>query len=231
MANYQFAVPYFLKKEGGLSKAKTDSASKNPSPCNYNGNTGYHTNKGVTYSSFIGLSTKLKYTANCNNFLTMPDSIWGKIFKNGYWDFWKSDNIPYQSIADFMTWSVWGSGGGSWTKKTGSIGFLYGFLKSKNIKATSKNNIKEELMILAEQNEQKLWLELINYRYNWYEKLNQPKNLKGWRNGLDGYKKWGLSKYTFEEKKNFLNKKNIKFLTMSLILLGSIYYLHSKKYI
>lgn len=231
MADYKFPIPFFLKKEGGLSRATTDSASRNPSPCTFNGKTGYHTNKGVTYSSFVGLAPKLGYSPSCENFLSMPTSIWGKIFKNGYWNFWKCDNIPYQSVADFMCWTVWGSGGGSWSKKSGSIGFLYGFLKSKGYIATSKDNIKELLLQLAAKDERSLWIELIEYRYNWYARLNQPANLKGWRNALNAYKVWGLEKYTFEEKKKFLTKRRIKIFGIPALFLGIVYILHKEKII
>jgi hypothetical protein len=200
MANYKFAVPYFLKKEGGLSRATTDSASSNPAPCPYNGKSGYHTNKGVTWSSFVGLSKKLGYTASCQLFFEMPASIWGLIFKNGYWNFWQCDSIPYQSLADFMTWTVWGSGGGSWSKKNGSIGFLYRFLIRKGYSPDNKEEIRSILIDLASKDEKQLWLELIQARKQFYIALNQPANLKGWNNALDGYTKWGLEHYTFEKK-------------------------------
>jgi lysozyme family protein len=200
MANYKTAVPYFLKKEGGLSRATTDSASSNPCPCAYNGKYGWHTNKGVTWSSFKGLSGKLGYNPTCELFFQMPANIWGLIFKNGYWNFWDCDNIPYQSLADFMTWTVWGSGGGSWSQKNGSIGFLYRFLVRKGYAPKSKSEIRSTLIDLASKNEKELWLDLIQARKDFYIALNQPANYKGWMNAINGYVKWGLENYTFEKK-------------------------------
>ena len=63
MANYKKIMPFVRKWEGGLSNNKSDNASKNPSPCEYNGKKGWHTNKGVTWTTFKG-SANLGYTAN-----------------------------------------------------------------------------------------------------------------------------------------------------------------------
>jgi lysozyme family protein len=198
MANYKVVIPYFLKKEGGLSRATTDTASRNPSPCVYNGVTGWHTNKGVTWSTFVSNANKLGYAATCANFIAMPANIWGLIFKKSYWDYWRSDDIPQQSIADFMTWSVWGSGAG------GSKSFLSKFLKTKGIQATTYDQIRSAMLQLAEKNEKQTWLDLIQYRSDWYVTLNQPANLKGWRNSLNAYREWGLNTYTFKKKKRGL---------------------------
>ena len=213
MANYRIVVPYFLKKEGGLSRATTDTASRNPSPCVYNGQTGWHTNKGVTWTTFKSLAPQLNYNPSCENFLTMPAEIWGKIFKKGYWDYWDGDRIPFQAVADFITWTVWGSGA------YGSRNFLRKFLRDQYgiIKDTSdRNGIRAELMRLAEKNERKLWEELIQYRWNWYVTLNQPANLRGWRRSLENYKVWGLETYNFGAKKKYL-------ILAGLILAGSVY--------
>jgi len=129
----------------------------------------------------------------------MPFDIWAKIFKVRFWNFWDCDNIPFQSLADFMTWTVWGSGGGQFGQVRGSVGFLRGFLITKNLVCNSKEDVKNHLMSLAELDEKKLWLELIEYRYNWYEKLNQPVNLNGWRNALNKYKIWGEKSYSFKK--------------------------------
>lgn len=225
MANYKKVIPFFLQKEGGLSRATTDTASKNPAPCSYQGKTGYHTNKGVTWSTFKNNAGKLDYSATCSNFISMPSDIWGKIFKNSFWDFWDSDNIPFQSIADFMTWTVWGSGGGTFGGSSGSVPHLTKYLKKNhNITATSKNDVKNQLIKLAEiKGERELWEDLIQYRYDWYATLNQPANLKGWRNGLMNYKDWGLKNYNF--KKISGRKLNLMKLGAALIVAGSIYYL------
>ena len=73
MANYRNIVSFIKSKEGGLSSATTDTASRNPAPCG-NGSNGkpYHTNKGVTWETFSSNASSLGYTASCSNFLNMP---------------------------------------------------------------------------------------------------------------------------------------------------------------
>ena len=62
MAVYTKIVSFIKTKEGGLSSATTDTASNNPSNCG-NGSNGkpYHTNKGIQWSTFKSLSSKLGY--------------------------------------------------------------------------------------------------------------------------------------------------------------------------
>lgn len=110
MADYKVIVPFILKWEGGLSRATTDTASRNPSPCPVKGVTGYHTNKGVTWATFTGLAPKLGYTASCENFVVMPESIWGVIFKRGFWDEVGGDKLTSQAIANVAADFAWGAG-------------------------------------------------------------------------------------------------------------------------
>lgn len=207
MANYRKVIPFFLKKEGGLSRAGTDSASSNPSPCVIGGVTGWHTNKGVTWGSFTGNAAKVGYSPSCTNFANMPPSIWEGIFKKSYWDFWGSDDIKYQPIADFMTWTVWGSGGGSFNNRSGSQGFLRRFLNDRGYNPQSKAEIKSTMMHLAKKNERKLWEDLIQERRDFYARLNQPANYKGWMNAVSKYEKWGNENYSFGS-----NLLSLKFL-------------------
>ena len=130
MAVYTKIVSFIKAKEGGLSSATTDTASNNPSNCG-NGSNGrpYHTNKGVTWSTFKGLSSKLGYSATCDNFKKMPDDIWGKIYKDGYWNPMQGDRIKNQAIANTFVEMVWGSGIGSVSRGTGAVGWLNSFFK------------------------------------------------------------------------------------------------------
>jgi len=110
MADYKIVIPFILKWEGGLSRATTDTASRNPSPCTFNGQTGWHTNKGVTWATFTTLASRLGYAATCTNFQRMPEDIWGKIFKVGFWDAIGGDQIKSQAIANVAADFAWGAG-------------------------------------------------------------------------------------------------------------------------
>ena len=190
MAVYTKIVSFIKAKEGGLSSATTDTASNNPSNCG-NGSNGkpYHTNKGVTWSTFKGLSSKLGYSATCDNFKKMPDDIWGKIYKDGYWNPMQGDRIKNQAIANTFVEMAWLSGVGSNTSTRGAIAYLKKFFKSKYNK--SFDNITEIVDYVNELDNNgqtsELFEKLYDFRKSLYTSFNQPSNLKGWVNRLDAF--------------------------------------------
>lgn len=97
-------VKFTLKMEGGLSNDKTDTASKYPSPTPEK----YHTNKGITYKTFVD-SASLGYTPSVDNFLKMPDPIWLKIFVEKYYNRAKnfSSNVVLNGYLSLWYWGGW----------------------------------------------------------------------------------------------------------------------------
>ena len=190
MAVYTKIVSFIKTKEGGLSSATTDTASNNPSNCG-NGSNGkpYHTNKGIQWSTFKGLSSKLGYSATCDNFIKMPDDIWGKIYKDGFWNPIQGDRIQNQAIANTFVEMAWGSGVGSNTSSRGAIGYLKNFFKSKYNK--SFDNITQIVDYVNELDNNgqtpELFEKLYDFRKSLYTSFNQPSNLKGWFNRLDAF--------------------------------------------
>lgn len=190
MAQYTKIINFIKSKEGGLSSATTDTASKNPSNCG-NGSNGkpYHTNKGVTWSTFKGLSSKLGYSASCDNFLKMPNDIWGKIYKDGYWNPMQGDRIKNQAIANTFVEMAWGSGVGSNTSTKGAIGYLKNFFKSRYNK--NLDNITQIVDYVNDLDDSgqtpELFEKLYDFRKSLYTSFNQPSNLKGWINRLDAF--------------------------------------------
>jgi hypothetical protein len=203
MAVHTKIVSFIKTKEGGLSSASTDTASKNPSNCG-NGSNGkpYHTNKGIQWSTFKGLSSKLGYSATCDNFIKMPDDIWAKIYKDGYWNPIQGDRIKNQAIANTFVEMAWGSGVGSNTSSKGAIGYLKNFFKSKYNK--SFDNITQIVDYVNELDDSgqtpQLFEKLYDFRKSLYTSFNQPSNLKGWFNRLDAFyllnKPYAISKTT-----------------------------------
>ena len=108
MANWRNIIPFIRKAEGGLSKHSKDSAAKNPVP----DGSGYHTNKGITWGTFTGLAARLGYTPTPALFYQMPDWVWEKIWKSGFWDAVKGDRITSQGVADILADFAWGAGPG-----------------------------------------------------------------------------------------------------------------------
>lgn len=98
MANFQSLIPTLKKLEGGLSKNPNDSASSFPVP----DGSGYHTNKGITYRTFVNSASKYGYVATPKLFYEMPDNIWGAIFKGEYWDVIQGDKIKSTGVAYFI---------------------------------------------------------------------------------------------------------------------------------
>jgi len=221
MADYRNIISFIKSKEGGLSSATTDTASRNPSPCG-NGSNGkpYHTNKGVTWSTFSSNASSLGYSSSCSNFLNMPDDIWGKIYKQGYWNPMKGDDVKNQAIANTFVEMAWGSGVG------GATSFLKQFFKTSYNKSFA--NISEIVNYVNDLDKKgqtpELFEKLYDFRANKYKALNQPKNLKGWLNRLDAFyvlnKPYALS----------TGNKLALFLGIGLIALGGAYiYVRTRK--
>ena len=221
MADYRNIISFIKSKEGGLSSATTDTASRNSSPCG-NGSNGkpYHTNKGVTWSTFSSNASSLGYSSSCSNFLNMPDDIWGKIYKQGYWNPMKGDDVKNQAIANTFVEMAWGSGVG------GATSFLKQFFKTSYNKSFA--NISEIVNYVNDLDKKgqtpELFEKLYDFRANKYKALNQPKNLKGWLNRLDAFyvlnKPYALSK----------SNKLALVLGIGLIALGGAYiYVRTRK--
>jgi hypothetical protein len=190
MADYKNLIPFIKKSEGGLASAKTDSASKNPSPCGKgkDGNP-YHTNKGIQWATFQFLAKKGGYVASCTNFLNMPDSVWQKVYKVGFWDAIQGDRIQNQAIANNYVEMTWGSGLGSINGKSGTLPFLKSFYKTNyNKDLTSITQMVDFANELDNQGKTpELFEKLYTFRANKYRAMNQPTYIKGWLNRLDKF--------------------------------------------
>lgn len=65
------------------------------------------TNKGITIGTFRNFYGK---DATVEQLKNITDEQWLHIFKSGYWDKWKADDIENQSIADIVVDWAWASG-------------------------------------------------------------------------------------------------------------------------
>lgn len=99
-------IPYILKMEGGLSNHTSDSASSYPSPTTQK----WHTNKGITYKTFID-SASLGYQPTIKNFLDMPKEIWQKIYFEKYLK--QANWIENPLLRVYISLWYWGG----WNKK------------------------------------------------------------------------------------------------------------------
>lgn len=233
MAKFDDIIPLIKKHEGGLTGDPRDiSAAANPSPCGIDKkyNKPYHTNKGVTYATFKGNAASSGYDASCDNFLKMPDDIWLKIFKNGYWNPMGLDNLNSKGISFLLVDFAWGSGVG------GTKSWLTGFLKRNyNIAASNTTSRISELNNLISKNEN----DLINKLYE--DRLSHLKSLrggslwttygKGWKRRLDELKNIASSSMTKITESVIAAKEVVKknpyksaALTLAIILLAFVGY-------
>ena len=193
MATFNNIVPLTKKWEGGLSRATSDTASKNPSPYTYKGKTGWHTNKGVTYTTFVDASKKLGFENNASNFLTMPDDLWNRIAKTFYWDGLSLDNLKSDAVSfQLFSW-YWGAG-------TGWFPRMQRYLSQKGIKwnKTPKTLYQAINILLQKQGEKKTVDELQQQQIDFYKNLGQPKNEKGWINRVIDTTKFAYNYITDE---------------------------------
>lgn len=194
MASVSHIRPLIIKWEGGLSRDTADNASSMPAPWPYKGLTGWHTNKGVTYKTFVALAPKLGYAVTPENFFLMPDAIWDAIFKNGYWDPWYLDKMNSQAIADLIANNAWGSG------VNGSFQSIRKYLATKGYTVNSRLEAVEAINKLSFLNEEQTFLELIKWREDFFRSLADfPRFGKGWLNRLNDTKNFGLE--TIQKKK------------------------------
>lgn len=222
MANFNDIKGLTLKWEGGLSKATTDTASRNPSPYVHNGVTGWHTNKGVTYSTFVSASKKFGFENNANNFINMSDAIWNKIAKGLYWDNLNLDQLKSNGVAfQLFSWN-WGAG-------TGWFPRMKRFLTSKGIEWNGKSSSLSDAInkLLEKQGEQKTIADLDIQQKEYYTSLNQPANIKGWINRIKDTTSYAVSYIG-----NIYNENKFAFNTsivLGFVLLGAAYFTYKKK--
>lgn len=93
MADAQKLVPFILRWEGGFVDDPDDA--------------GGATNKGITIGTFRHFYGK---EATVEQLKGLTDTQWLHIFKSGYWDRWRADEIANQSIANILVDWVWASG-------------------------------------------------------------------------------------------------------------------------
>jgi len=107
-------LQHVAKFEGGLSADPRDSASSFSS--NYLMKSGefkglpVHTNKGVTYRTWVTYANKKGFTPTGDNFISMTKAQWFDIAKVLYWDASWCDRIDSQGVAEILFEARWGGG-------------------------------------------------------------------------------------------------------------------------
>ncbi len=187
-ADVHSAVAYILQHEGGLSNNTADSASAHPAPWEYGGKTGWHTNKGITYTTFSTLAGELGYENNANNFFSMPFDIWLKIYQFGYWTPMGCDNLNSQAMADGIADFAWASGVGGSTKQIRKW-----LLTDYAIIVSSVPDTITAINTLTAKDEKGTFEKFIEWRKNFFIALKNPTYEKGWLARMDALASHGFS--------------------------------------
>lgn len=175
-ADYRKVVPFVLRWEGGEVNDKDDS--------------GGHTNKGITWTTYKGLSAKLLGKAPTKaNFVKMTREDAYKFIEH-YWNkaTW-NNSIKSQAVAEaIFTW-YWGSGANGikqWQR------MLRDHFGKKSIGVDGGVG-RETITFTNSIDEKKLMPVAIRYREQTFRRIaNGTKNakfLKGWLNRLDDFTK------------------------------------------
>ena len=178
MADIKKLIPYILKWEGGLSNHRADKASAFPCPTPYRGQMGYHTNKGITYATWVNLFDR----SNDQRFLEMKQEDFEKVLKTLYWDRAKADFIRSQAVANIVVDWIWASGvwGIKFTQR------LLGLKEDGVVGAKTLEALNNADGTLAER----LLQARIRHFKNLAQKPSQSVFLKGWLNRMHDLKKW-----------------------------------------
>lgn len=162
MADPKILKPFLLSWEGGFVNHPKDP--------------GGATNKGVTLATFRSYYGKDK---TINDLKNITDEQWLHIFKKGYWDKWKADEIKSQSIANLVVDWVYNSG-------------KYGITKVQSLLGVTADGIvgPKTLAALNAQDPQTFFKKLHSAREIFYRGLSNFKTFgTGWlrRNNSIGF--------------------------------------------
>ena len=163
MAVYTKIIKKILKWEGGYA-GNIDGAT-----C---------TMKGVTLATYRRFFGKEK---NCKDLKEITQAEWDYIFKKGFWDRWKADDIKNQSIAELLVDWCWTSGVWGIKFPQRVLGVKDdGIVGPKTLAAINDYEDQEELF-------NKLW----NRRKKHFQDIakgGKAKFLGGWLNRLNDFK-------------------------------------------
>jgi hypothetical protein len=168
----QKIAAYIKRMEGGLGRGQEDNAAKYPAPWAYQGKTGWHTNKGVTYAVFEANGKKLGYEVNAKNFFEMPDVIWWKIFNNVFlaqWNLSKIDHLP-RIQAVIISWA-WNSGNAGAEKYLAR--FQRDYFKVQDSNITKLEIIDNFNKYVKAKDEVKVFLALCDRRKEDYSQMSE----------------------------------------------------------
>lgn len=165
MANIKKTIALFKKWEGGFANDPDDA--------------GGATNSGITLTTFRHYFGQDKTVEDLKN---MTDKQWEYIFRKGFWNKAKCDQIEDDRIAMLVADMCWGSGPVTAIKKV------------QQCLGCEADGVVGPVTLAAlnKQRHNYVFYKLWCMRYEWFHKIaekgNNKKYLKGWLNRLDDIK-------------------------------------------
>lgn len=163
MAKAELLKPFILRWEGGFVDDPLDR--------------GGATNKGITIGTFRNFYGK---DATVEQLKNITDEQWLHIFKSGYWDKWKADDIENQSIANIVVDWAWGSGAATSIKQV------------QKILGVAVDGIvgDDTLTAINIAGQRSLFVKIHSRRIEFVENIvkrdpSQARFLKGWKNRIN----------------------------------------------
>jgi len=182
-------IPFVEQWEGGLSRKTSDTASSHPAPWVYNGESGWHTNKGVTYSTFVSLASQIGYAITPENFFNMSNDLWIKILKVGFMAPYPLERINHlpRIQAVIITWA-WGSGLSGSERRLANFQREEMGIKDSNI---TKAEIVENFRNMITRSTELMWFyKLCARRASDFKKMSTYAfNGRGWLRRLSDFKR------------------------------------------
>lgn len=163
MAKAEILMPFVLRWEGGYSDDPDDR--------------GGATNKGVTLATFRRYYGS---DATKGQLRAMTDEQWLHIFRRGYWDKFRADEISSQSVADACVDWAWGSGTATAAKKVQAV-----------LGVTADGIVGgQTLTAINAAQPRQLFAKIMAERLRYVESIaknnpTQKKFLKGWKNRIN----------------------------------------------
>lgn len=194
MADFKKPKSFIKKFEGEASKNKSDSASINcTSGCRgtFKGVTSdqWHTRYGITWCTFNAWAERKNIPTNerCTRFINMSESDWLDIWKSGFWDKIKGDEIKSQAIAEYWANAKWGN------PSTANRFIAFGLNKNGfNVDEDDVDGMVSAInSIKNKKQELQIFNDIIDARISWLNSLSSASKNRGWFKRQESFRKRG----------------------------------------
>lgn len=170
MADAKKLIPFILKWEGGFANHPNDK--------------GGATNKGITIATFRHFFGS---GATVEQLKAMTDEQWETVFRKGFWNPFKGDEIRNQSIANICVDWAWGSGATTAIKQVQRLLGVAVDGVVGNITLRAINSAEPEKLFEKIKSARLAFVEAIVKR-----DASQQVFLKGWRNRINSIQYIGV---------------------------------------